>query len=860
MKKGRITLIVLLMVIMTIVHYSSSPVVSKPWQPIASIQGTKYVLHDPIKILNDNDFASYGFDGLGTPFKPYLINGYRIESSTKDLIRIENTAVYFKISNCYLDGLGPYHGGIFLDNVTHGIIENNYIKDTFGGIFLSDSSCNTISYNTISNCARNAIGLVGSNHSTLSSNTISSGAMIGIGLDGSNHITLSSNSIDGCSDYGIMLSSNSNNITLSSNSITNCAYGIVSSANGTLSNNWIYSCSQHGIWLAGGSNNMLSYNRIFYCTKSGIYLITSSNNTLLGNTIDNCNEAGITLYESNNNTLFGNTIHNCNEAGITLYAINNNNTLSFNTIYNCAPYGIYLEAFNDNNNLSYNAIYLCASYGIYLTSANNDNNTLSSNTIYNNPDYGLYFEVGSDNNTVKWNNFIDNNAGTGNQQAYDDGGNNTFSTNYWHEWTSPDDNSDGFVDEPYAINGSTNNNDTSPLTTPVPPRVTILTPHAQDYGTKTITMRLSGNALPLGVPGGGGYEYFIEGLDTSNQYWLQDVIRTFDNDGTYTLHAYGRILSNISHTSVTFTIDTTPPAVNIDSPTETNYITNTITVNLSGDADVVHYWYYIEGIHDDNQMWTQNIDITLDDGDYILHAYGDDPVGNIASVSVTFTVDTVAPAITLESPTNDTTYNSGTIINVSVIDSHLETVLYNWDGATNKTWSGDYVTSLPADETQHILYVYANDSLGRWTSEVYVFTTDDTKPTIDITSPIETTYSQNNVTLTYTVSDGTVTIYINGETNTTALPSGTIIPDLPNRKHNITIVAVDQVGNIARATVIFTIDITMTSTTTTTTTSTTTSERTSETKSTPQVGSFPGLFTVLLFLVSIVVVLRRHKH
>ncbi|MFX1286609.1 MAG: integrin alpha, partial [Promethearchaeota archaeon] len=77
---------------------------------------------------------------------------------------------------------------------------------------------------------------------------------------------------------------------------------------------------------------------------------------------------------------------------------------------------------------------------------------------------------------------------------------------------------------------------------------------------------------------------------------------------------------------------------------------------------------------------------------------------------------------------------------------------------------------------------------------------------IDITSPTETTYRQNSVTLIYSVSDSTVTIYIDDEANTTALPSGTIISTLSEGSHNITIDAVDVLGNVGKATVIFNVD------------------------------------------------------
>jgi parallel beta-helix repeat protein len=743
-------------------------VVSKPWQPTASIKGTEYELHDPIEILSDNDFELYGFNGLGTPDKPYMIDGYDITYSTKDLIYIENTTMYFKISNCYLNGLDSGYSCIWLDNVTHGIIDSNIISNTDEGIVLSSSGRNTLSSNRIYDCANNGILLFSSSNNTLSSNTIFNCAPYGIYLlSSSNNNTLLSNTISSCSEYGIILFESSINNTLSSNMIFGSQIGIfLMSSNNTLSSNRIYSCSQLGIWLGYGSNNILSYN-----------------------TISNCGQSGIELSSSSNNTLFG------------------------NMIFNCDLYGFYLHSSSSNNTLSYN-------------------------TIMMNYDYGLYFHsISETNNTVKWNNFLDNNIDSGNHQAYDDGTNNNISYNYWYRWILPD---------PYSIDGSANNFDSYPLTNPLSPLVNILTPLTRDYGTDTVTVMLSGNAVE--------YSYYIEGIDGNNLTWTTNVDRTFANDGTYTLHAYGKILSNTSHASVTFTIDTTPPTVTIVSPTETNYTTtDTITVDLSGDADVVHYWYYIEGVHDDNKTWTQNINETLDDGDYILHAYGDDPVGNTASVSVMFSIDTMAPTIILEFPTNDTIHHSETIINVNVTDSHLDTVLYNWDGITNKTWSGDYETSLPTIDTQHVLYVYANDSLGRWASQIFVFTTDDTGPIIDITSPTETTYNQNSVTLNYSVSDGTTTIYINGVTNTTALPSGTIITDLSEGTYNITIVAVDSIGNIGRDSVIFTVEIAIEAS------SETTSETTSKKESTPQVGSFPGLFTVLLFLVPIAIFHRRHR-
>jgi hypothetical protein len=65
---------------------------------------------------------------------------------------------------------------------------------------------------------------------------------------------------------------------------------------------------------------------------------------------------------------------------------------------------------------------------------------------------------------VKYNNFIENS--NGNTQAGDEGLGNTFSRNYWSDWTSPDNDKDNIVDMAYKINGDANNYDLYPLTEP----------------------------------------------------------------------------------------------------------------------------------------------------------------------------------------------------------------------------------------------------------------------------------------------------------------------------------------------------------------------------------------------------------
>jgi len=120
-----------------------------------------------------------------------------------------------------------------------------------------------------------------------------------------------------------------------------------------------------------------------------------------------------------------------------------------------------------NNNLSVNL------HGITLVMSH-DNTILWNRINGTDLDYGIRIESGADRNII-WNNtLIDNNAYA--CQAHDDGANNRWNTsgsphgygNYWSDWTAPDGNGDGIVDNPYDIDGTASTNDSYPLTTPSP--------------------------------------------------------------------------------------------------------------------------------------------------------------------------------------------------------------------------------------------------------------------------------------------------------------------------------------------------------------------------------------------------------
>jgi len=205
----------------------------------------------------------------------------------------------------------------------------------------------------------------------------------------------------------------------------------------------------------------LNIKKFYY----GIYLNRLAQwNTLTNNTASE-NAHGIYFRDHcDNNTLTNNTASHNTDCGIFLYPWSRGNTLKGNTAsYN--NYGIYLWDYCYANTLTNNT----ASYNYYgiLIESNSYLNTLTGNTVSNNYSQGIYLNSSS-NNKIYNNNFIDNSI----QACVHGGSSNPFNLaapvggNYWSDWTTPDDDGDGFVDSPYVFYGGQDN---LPWTGPITP-------------------------------------------------------------------------------------------------------------------------------------------------------------------------------------------------------------------------------------------------------------------------------------------------------------------------------------------------------------------------------------------------------
>ena len=104
--------------------------------------------------------------------------------------------------------------------------------------------------------------------------------------------------------------------------------------------------------------------------------------------------------------------------------------------------------------------------------------------------------------------------------------------------------------------------------------------------------------------------------------------------------------------------------------------------------------------------------------------------------------------------TNNTSYQSGKQVAVSITDPNgYSNATYHWDTGVNTTAASTFVTNIPTNEGQHILYVYAKDPAGNWGTEKFYFRTDNTAPSISLSTASNNSEIEAGSTIGFQVTD-----------------------------------------------------------------------------------------------------------
>ena len=321
------------------------------------------------------------------------------------------------------------------------------------------------------------------------------------------------------------------------------------------------------------TNNNCSGNVAF-----GIFLNFTGNDTVTNNV---CIDAahGIYTWASSDNIMDNNTCRATNACAIMLAGSSNRNVLSNNTCYSSGDNGIYV--------------------------LHSDSNILSNNTLMNNVGHGIDL-ADSDFNSVYGNDFIGNNGATSiynssHPQGEDTSIGNHWNAgsygNYWSDWTTPDDNVDGIVDDPYSIVEGIKQ-DNYPLAnsgTTVPGAPTGLTATAGN-GQLGLTWIPPSN-------GGVGIDYYViyqDSVDVKHVNSTSTTISSLTNGQSYSFkiaahNPIGLGAKSVGTSSIPYTVPDSPTGLTI-LPGDAQATFDWTAPSFNGGAAIDYYVVYQDSV------------------------------------------------------------------------------------------------------------------------------------------------------------------------------------------------------------------------------------------------------------------------
>jgi tartrate dehydratase beta subunit/fumarate hydratase class I family protein len=261
---------------------------------------------------------------------------------------------------------------------------------------------------------------------------------------------------------------------------------------------------------------------------------------------------------------------------------------------------------------------------------------------------------------------------------------------------------------------------------------------------------------------------------------------------------------NSATVTASITYDSIAPVVSINSPAsgatkdDTPRLDFTIT---GGTAATVS----VDGVII-SKTSGQDLD-SLIDGSHTVRVEATDAAGNPGFAQVTFTVDTIAPGVSIN-PVSTLTNVSCQTLTGSREESAAVAVAVNTPASPDAivypsptTWSCT-VSNLAAGS--NTVTVTATDAAGNQAIAAATITFDGIAPAVSITSPGSAPTDDNTPLLTYSASDGSVVVKVDGVV--VSRVSGDSLDALSDGSHTVRVESTDEAGNIGFAQVAFIVD------------------------------------------------------
>ena len=223
-------------------------------------------------------------------------------------------------------------------------------------------------------------------------------------------------------------------------------------------------------------------------------------------------------------------------------------------------------------------------------------------------------------------------------------------------------------------------------------------------------------------------------------------------EGSHSIVVYANdTFGNMGHSStIWFTIDMKSPVITMSNPLNSTYASSVLWIEFSADEPISWVGYSLDGGVVVPEVGNFSIG-PLSEGSHMITIYMNDSAQNMVSSSVWFTIDTLAPEITISNPT-DTTYSTQDIWVNFTINEATPWIRYSLDGTPNITVVGNFILD-DLVEGSHSIIIYASDSVGNIGASITVLFSIELIPqTTTTTTTVTTTLITTSTTTTTTTS------------------------------------------------------------------------------------------------------------
>ncbi|HKZ60234.1 MAG TPA: Ig-like domain-containing protein, partial [Candidatus Thermoplasmatota archaeon] len=292
---------------------------------------------------------------------------------------------------------------------------------------------------------------------------------------------------------------------------------------------------------------------------------------------------------------------------------------------------------------------------------------------------------------------------------------------------------------------------------------------------------------------GGGAAGFATQWSISTTGWA---------DGPYNVIVDATDLAGNARTRVfRFTIDSVLPAVTLNTPSNNSYIAAGTVINLTiSDVNLATAtWDDGTGAQTFTTAW--NISTTgWSEGSINITVSAADGAGNSRTRIFHFTIDSTLPALSLLSPTNNSYFGAGMLINFSLSDTNLDAATWDNGGGAQSFVTQWNISTTGWSDASYNITVTVTDLAGNSRTRIYRFTVDSTPPAVSLTSPGNNSYVDAGTAVALAISDtnfntatwdtgsGPQSFVTQWTISTTAYADGS---------YNFTVVARDLAGNAA---------------------------------------------------------------